>query len=71
MKVTVTHVSIPPMSSLGYGTAMDGDGNPVHFVGDHRPMREIGEAIQRATNAGELPTTELEDWQLQGSSPSG
>ena len=43
--VLVTNVSIPPMSTVGYGTGFDEDGRIVEFMGDHRRMRGIGEAL--------------------------
>lgn len=48
IKVTVTRVSIDAGSTIGTGYGTDADGRAVVFVGDHRPMREMGEAIATA-----------------------
>lgn len=44
--VHVTNVSIPVMSTLGYATGYDDNGRMVEFAGDHRPMREMGYALE-------------------------
>lgn len=62
--VTVERVTIPPMSTLGYGFGVDTAGNRVSFAGDHRPMRDLGEAIAAASARDELPQVELESWQV-------
>jgi hypothetical protein len=54
------------MSSLAYGYGKDDAGKEVQFVGEHRPMRDIGEAIAAASSEEELPTTQLEDYQIIG-----
>ena len=64
--VQVTGVSIPAMSTIGYGTGVTEDGKPVTFVGDHRPMRELGEVIAATVERDDLPMVELEDWQVTG-----
>ena len=64
VNVTVYHVNIPAMSTIGYGDGKDEDGEDVSFVGDHRPMMHIGEAIAAASDESELPTVDLEDWQV-------
>lgn len=66
MIVQVTRVHIPAMSTIGYGYGTDVDtGAEVEFVGDHRPMRELGQLVALAARLGEEPpTTEIEDWQL-------
>lgn len=43
--VTVERVSIPAMSSIGFGYGRTEDGRYVEIAGDHRPMRDLGEAI--------------------------
>lgn len=62
--VTVLHVNIPAMSTIGYGEGFDAEGRVVSFVGDHRPMRYIGEAIAQAQSEDDLPRVDLEDWQI-------
>ena len=56
--VRVTHVSIPPMSTVGFGEGFGfgecGQMFHVHFVGDHRPMRNLGLALA-ATSPGDEP----------------
>ncbi len=63
MTVTVTRITIPAMSTIGYGYGTDENGNAVRFVGDHRPMFHIGEAMQRTTSKRPI-VVELEDWQI-------
>lgn len=46
MRVLVTNVHIPAWSTLGYGKGIDEEGDEVAFVGDHRPMRDLGEALR-------------------------
>lgn len=44
--VLVTQVAIAEGSTIGHGWGITDDGTvEVQFVGDHRPMRYIGEAI--------------------------
>lgn len=45
LRVTVHHISIPPMSTLGYGEGVDDHGRVVEFVGDRRSMLIIGESL--------------------------
>ena len=42
---TVVRVIVPAWSTLGYGEAIDQDGNVVYFVGDARPMTSLGHAV--------------------------
>lgn len=58
MSITVHRVNIPAMSTIGYGWGTNDAGEAVHFVGDHRPMRDIGEAIAAAASADDLPTVD-------------
>ncbi len=69
MRVTVFAVSIPAMSTIGYGSGLDDEGNEVRFTGDHRPMRHIGEAVTSARKDEELPVVSLEPWQILRISP--
>lgn len=65
--IRVHRVNIPAMSSIGYGEGKDDEtGETVNFIGDHRPMRELGERIRVATSEEELPLVEPEDWQVVG-----
>jgi len=61
MNVTVTRITIPPMSTIGYGFGTDEAGNHISFIGDHRPMRDIGEAIAEAESRDELPVADVPD----------
>lgn len=61
MKLKVTEIRIPPMSTVGYGEGIDEEGRTVSWVGDHRPMRELAEALEGVDTFIEI---ELEDWQL-------
>jgi len=47
MIVSVESIRIPAWSSIGYGSGRDSEGRIVQFFGDHRPLREIGEALSR------------------------
>ena len=62
MRVTVYHVSIPAMNSTGFGYGLNADsGEKVCFVGDHRPMRDLGEALDSCAETIEV---DVEDWQI-------
>lgn len=63
MRVKVTRINIPAMSTIGHGWGLDEDGNEVRFAGDHREMRHIGEAMQHASHEQSIEV-ELEDWQV-------
>ena len=61
-RVTVERINIPAMSTIGYGYGRDEDGNAISFIGDHRPMRNIGEALQQAAVAGaDQPVADVPD----------
>ena len=64
--VSVLEVSIPVGSSIGYGQGVDIEtGEVVTFVGDHRPMRDLGEEVATLGNAHDgTCTVRLDDWQL-------
>ena len=62
MSVQLYHVSIPTMSTLGFGYGIDSaNGDEVCFVGDHRPMRHLGEALG---SGAEIIEVNVEDWQI-------
>ncbi len=63
MRVTVFAVSIPAMSTIGYGRGFNDQGNVVDFLGDHRPMYHLGKAVAQARN-DELPVVKLARWQI-------
>lgn len=66
MQVRVHAVHIGAMSTVGHGEGLNvEDGQEVSFVGDHRPMRHIGEAVEAAQSEDELPIVDLEDWQIR------
>jgi len=44
--VHVTRVNIPAMSTIGFGEGWTDQGQRVSFMGDHRPMRHLGEALE-------------------------
>ena len=66
MKIKVNEIRIPAMSTVGYGRGTDSDGNEVHWVGDHRPMRELAEAVEAGVlqDTDEAIEIDLEDWQI-------
>jgi len=59
--VRVYRVHVPAMSTIGYGWGKTVDGTVIEFAGDHRPMRELGEALVLA-HAPLLIT--IEPWQI-------
>jgi hypothetical protein len=61
MRVQVQRVSIPAWSTIGHGEGLDEANRRVTFLGDHRPMRELGRALPNAT---EPVYAEVESWQL-------
>jgi hypothetical protein len=61
MRIQVQRVSIPAMSTIGYGEGLDETNRHVTFLGDHRPMRDLGRALPNAT---EPIYAEVEAWQL-------
>jgi len=51
-------VSVPAMSTIGYGEGIETEtGEEIRFCGDHRPLRDLGEALRYAS---EPP----ESWQI-------
>lgn len=66
-RVSVEWVGIPAWSTLGLGDGIDVDtGERVRFAGDHRPMLDLGAAVE----AGEYVEVELEGWQITSVSPA-
>jgi hypothetical protein len=62
VNVQVFGVSIPAMSTIGYGQGLEVEsGNEIHFLADHRAIRYVGEILQNAT---ELPRVYIEPWQI-------
>lgn len=66
MKVRVKEVRIPAGSTIGYGKAETEDGTEVEWVGDHRPMRHLAEALlaRDVEDDEEFIEIELEEWQI-------
>ena len=59
--VAVTEAHVPAMSTIGYGHGIDtSNGDQIWFSGDHRPMRELAQALDEGTEL----TVELEPWQI-------
>ena len=63
MKVQVTRINIPPMSTMGFGWGTNEEGKKVKFAGDWRPMRDLGEAMQQTTSIDPIEV-EVESWQI-------
>jgi hypothetical protein len=59
--IAVEKVTIPPWSTIGYARGVDEQGRHVHFVGDHRPLRQLAEA---RAGADEPILVEVEPWQV-------
>lgn len=66
MQVEVQRVEIPAMSTIGYGFGIEVETHrPITFAGDHRPMRDLGEAVAAANQEfGQPIIAEVEDWQV-------
>lgn len=64
IRVAVNRVSVPAMSTIGYGYGTDVEtGDEIKFAGDHRPMRDLGYAITQA-DEDDPPEVELEGYQI-------
>ena len=61
MRVQVHQITLPSGSSVAFGIGHNGNGFPVSFGGDHRAMRDIGEAL---TATGQSVAVEVDEWQL-------
>ena len=62
MRVRVFMVSVPAMSTIGYGEGIETEaGEEIRFCGDHRPLRDLGNALRYAS---EPPEVEIESWQI-------
>ena len=61
MILTLERIRIPAWSTVGYGVGVDEDGRRVQFVGDHHPLRQLGETLAVATEPIEVEVT---DWQV-------
>jgi hypothetical protein len=66
MILTVHRITIPPMSTIGYGMGRDEHGVLYQFCGDHRPMRYLGERLSLRVEDGDPIQVEVEDWQVVG-----
>ena len=54
MRVQVFRVSIPALSTVGYGYGIDVQtGEEIRFCGDHRPLRNLGETLRSASEPPE------------------
>ena len=62
MRVQILRITIPALSTIGYGHGIEIDtGEEIRFCGDHRPLRDLGEALR---SASEPPEAEVEPWQI-------
>ena len=62
MRVRVFRVSIPALSTIGYGYGISVEsGAEIQFCGDHRPLHNLGKALR---GASEPPVVEIESWQI-------
>ena len=59
--IILEQVTAPELSTIGYGLGVNEEGHRVRFVGDHRPLRQLGEAL---AGADEPILVEVEDWQI-------
>ncbi len=53
MTITIQSIRVPVMSTIGYWSGTDEQGRWVGFVGDHRPMRHLGQSLVTLASAGE------------------
>ncbi len=68
MEICVYSISVPAMSTIGYGYGFEvGTGDEVYFSGDHRAMRDLGNALQLDE---ESPVALIEPWQVVCKIPS-
>lgn len=56
----VTEAYIPAMSTIGHLRGTDEEGRRVHFVGDHRAVKAVIDALER----GEEPEAEFSGYQV-------
>lgn len=71
IRVNVHHVSIPPMSTLGYGEGMDEHGRLISFVGDARMMVHIGESLNEDEDTwAQVPLRNVTDIRLDDRDPA-
>ena len=62
MRVRVFSVNIPAISTIGYARGIEIEtGEEIYFCGDHRPLRNLGEALRYAS---EPPEVEIQSWQV-------
>lgn len=62
MRVRVFKVSVPAMSTIGYGQGIEVEtGEEIRFCGDHRALRNLGEILRFAS---EPPEAQVEPWQI-------
>ena len=62
MEVHVYSISVPAMSTIGYGYGLKiGTGDEVYFSGDRQSMRELSDALQLGK---EPPVALIEPWQV-------
>jgi len=62
MRVRVFSVNIPAISTIGYARGIEIEsGEEIFFCGDHRPLRDLGNALRYAS---EPPEVEIESWQI-------
>ena len=61
MRVYVENLKLLSGSSVAVGIGRDANGVPLSFGGDHRAMRDIGEALAAT---GQPVAAEVDDWQL-------
>jgi len=59
--IALHQVTVPAGSTIGYGFGVDETGRIVCFAGDHRPLRQLGEAL---AGADEPILVEVELWQV-------
>ena len=69
MRLVVFRVTIPALSTIGYGFGKGATGRTYEFAGDHRPMRDLGQAVAQAENEDELSAVSVDDWQILNHSP--
>ena len=61
MRVHLDYIQLLSGSPVAIGMGHDPNGVPCSFCGDHRAMRDIGEALAAT---GQPVAAEVDDWQL-------
>jgi hypothetical protein len=66
LKLLVLNVEIPGHAQHAYGYGRDDSGNLIKFIGDHRPMAAIAEAIHGGERIGvDISLSQIVAWSVR------